>query len=193
MKALTLWQPWASLIALGAKTIETRSWSTKYRGPLAIHAAKRRPATWWSQWGDTPKQLSGADPWFEECERWCNGDETGDGWWSWSWGGPLGAVVATCNLIDVVPMIDADDPPVEFQCSPPGRKYLSNWENGRMLLVSSPVYKNNRCVGSTTREVTDQLPYGDFTPGRFAWLLENVQPIPTIPAKGHQGLWEWTT
>lgn len=41
MKALSLWQPWASAIATGAKRIETRSWSTDYRGPLAIHAAKR--------------------------------------------------------------------------------------------------------------------------------------------------------
>lgn len=40
MKALTLWQPWASLVALGVKTIETRSWSTSHRGPLAIHASK---------------------------------------------------------------------------------------------------------------------------------------------------------
>jgi len=40
MKALTLWQPWASLVATGAKRIETRSCVTKYRGPLAIHAAK---------------------------------------------------------------------------------------------------------------------------------------------------------
>ena len=40
MKALTLWQPWATLVAIGAKRIETRSWSTNYRGPLAIHAAR---------------------------------------------------------------------------------------------------------------------------------------------------------
>lgn len=40
MKALTLTQPWATLVAIGAKKIETRSWSTSYRGPLAIHAAK---------------------------------------------------------------------------------------------------------------------------------------------------------
>lgn len=43
MKALTLTQPWASLIAISAKKIETRSWSTSYRGPLAIHAAKGFP------------------------------------------------------------------------------------------------------------------------------------------------------
>ena len=40
MKALTLWQPWATLIAIGDKPYETRSWPTRYRGPLAIHAAK---------------------------------------------------------------------------------------------------------------------------------------------------------
>lgn len=37
--AISLWQPWATLIALGAKKIETRSWSCRYRGPIAIHAA----------------------------------------------------------------------------------------------------------------------------------------------------------
>jgi len=36
MKALSLKQPWANLIAEGKKTIETRKWSTKYRGDLVI-------------------------------------------------------------------------------------------------------------------------------------------------------------
>lgn len=40
MKALTVQQPYASLIASGEKWIENRSWHTNYRGPLAIHAAK---------------------------------------------------------------------------------------------------------------------------------------------------------
>lgn len=43
MKVLTLHQPWATLVAIGAKKIETRSWATKYRGPLAIHASKSFP------------------------------------------------------------------------------------------------------------------------------------------------------
>jgi hypothetical protein len=43
MKVLSLTQPWATLVAIGAKTIETRSWPTNYRGPLAIHAAKGLP------------------------------------------------------------------------------------------------------------------------------------------------------
>ena len=41
LTAITLHQPWASLIAAGKKHYETRSWGTDYRGPIAIHAAKK--------------------------------------------------------------------------------------------------------------------------------------------------------
>lgn len=43
MKAISLKQPWANLIADGEKTIETRTWSTNYRGPLLIVSSKRPP------------------------------------------------------------------------------------------------------------------------------------------------------
>lgn len=43
MKVLTLTEPWATLVAIGAKTIETRSWRSWYEGPLAIHSAKSYP------------------------------------------------------------------------------------------------------------------------------------------------------
>lgn len=43
MKAITILQPWATLVAIGAKRIETRGWPTRYRGPIAIHAAKAFP------------------------------------------------------------------------------------------------------------------------------------------------------
>lgn len=42
MKAITLWEPWATFMALGLKKNETRHWPTNYRGPLLIHAAKRK-------------------------------------------------------------------------------------------------------------------------------------------------------
>jgi activating signal cointegrator 1 len=47
MRVLSLTQPWASLICLGVKKIETRSWRTSYRGPLLIHASKNYPK--WAQ------------------------------------------------------------------------------------------------------------------------------------------------
>jgi hypothetical protein len=40
MKVLSLLQPWATLVVMGVKQIETRSWSTAHRGPLLIHASK---------------------------------------------------------------------------------------------------------------------------------------------------------
>lgn len=43
MKVLSLTQPWASLVALEEKRIETRSWRTSYRGPIAIHASRGFP------------------------------------------------------------------------------------------------------------------------------------------------------
>lgn len=41
MRALTLIQPWATLVILGEKQIETRCWSTNIRGKIAIHAGKK--------------------------------------------------------------------------------------------------------------------------------------------------------
>ena len=38
MKCLTIKQPWASLIVNGYKRYEFRSWKTKYRGKILIHA-----------------------------------------------------------------------------------------------------------------------------------------------------------
>lgn len=42
MKVLSLLQPWASLVVMGHKLIETRSFNTKHRGPLLIHASARK-------------------------------------------------------------------------------------------------------------------------------------------------------
>ena len=41
MRALTLWEPWATAILAGYKHYETRSWGTQYRGLIAIHAGRR--------------------------------------------------------------------------------------------------------------------------------------------------------
>ncbi len=40
MKAISIHQPWASLIAFGEKRFETRSWHPQYRGRILIHASK---------------------------------------------------------------------------------------------------------------------------------------------------------
>ena len=54
LRCLTLTQPWATLVAIGAKRIETRSWPTHYRGPIGIHAAKGLPAWAYQQISTEP-------------------------------------------------------------------------------------------------------------------------------------------
>jgi len=41
MKAISIKQPWASLIAAGVKTLELRAWPTDHRGPLLICSSRR--------------------------------------------------------------------------------------------------------------------------------------------------------
>ena len=41
MKALSIRHPWVDLILAGSKTIEIRTWSTRYRGPVLLHAGNR--------------------------------------------------------------------------------------------------------------------------------------------------------
>lgn len=71
MKALSLWQPWATLVAIGAKRIETRSWETLYRGPLVIHATQAFPREARELCATEPfySVLSSWFTWFEEPEN----------------------------------------------------------------------------------------------------------------------------
>ena len=91
MKVISLWQPWASAIALGSKRIETRSWSTNYRGPLAIHAAKR--------WTREEDELIHFYYWMGAMGLPYGVQGRQEKWDSL----PKGAIVATCNLVDCRP------------------------------------------------------------------------------------------
>lgn len=90
MKALSLWQPWASAIALGAKTIETRHWKTPYRGPIAIHAAQRRNRR---ELADIEQMPEFAAAFWDPCDKFRPFAEEL----------PFGALVATANLVDIRP------------------------------------------------------------------------------------------
>jgi hypothetical protein len=148
MKALTLTQPYATLIAIGAKRIETRNWSTRYRGPLAIHAGKglgpvggERGLVALCQNDVFAQALEGrALP-------------------------PRGVIVAVCNLVGIT--------------------------NTEAVIDGYRVHRSDRghviCFSADS-----ERDFGDYTPGRYAWLLADVRPVdPPIPATGRQGLWEW--
>lgn len=88
MKILTLTEPWATLVRIGAKRIETRSWMPHYHGPLAIHAAKTFPV--WT------RDLCATAPFREALAT--------AGVHSWRDLEPtLGCILATCELYEVRP------------------------------------------------------------------------------------------
>jgi hypothetical protein len=135
VKALSLTQPWASLVAIGAKHIETRSWPTSYRGQVAIHASKSFP----TDCRDLC-YLFGCPEIAMALEASSLTEKTL----------PLGAIVAVANLTGC-DRITSTNPPQE-----------------------------------------PERTFGDYTPGRYAWRLDNIQPLRTpVPAKGALGLWEW--
>ena len=140
MKALTLTQPWATLVAIGAKKIETRSWNTNYRGKLAIHAAKGFP--------QDAQHLCFVVPFRDYLGDYVKLNETYFGKHKF----PLGAVIATCDLVKVI-----------------------------------RIYANSNVPGKP------ELMFGDYSVGRYMWILENVEVFPEpIPAKGALGLWDWS-
>jgi hypothetical protein len=85
IKCLTVYQPWSSLIALGEKTIETRSWYTRYRGPLLIHAASKFTH-------ETYMGICATHPFWGalQTDEWRTGNV------------PVGRILAICNLVDCV-------------------------------------------------------------------------------------------
>lgn len=83
MKALTIMQPWASLVLCGAKKYETRSWATSFRGRLAIHSSKTYPA--WA------RETANDSPFKEQLESHGVVGEL-----------PLGCVIGIVDLVDVV-------------------------------------------------------------------------------------------
>ena len=137
---LSLTQPWATLMAIGAKRIETRSWSTLYRGLVAIQAAKKFPAE--------AREFCREDaPYFHLTH--VHGWEAEDL--------PLGAIVAVGRL--------ADCRPTTYDL----RTFLPGVWSG---------------------DLEDEERFGDYSPGRFAWLFRNIVAVdPPIPSRGALGLW----
>lgn len=133
MKALTLWQPWASLIQWGEKQYETRSWMTTYRGPLAIHASKNKEG-----W-----EVCSVNSFYREALA-CASIQHFDNL-------PLGVVLCIVDLTDIV-----------------------TTESLKWKISQS------------------EEQFGDYSSGRYAWKLENVQVLDQpIPCRGFQQLWDW--
>lgn len=120
MKALTIWQPWAQLIARGHKRLETRDNGTAYRGPLAIHAGSRMdPEQQALLWHDPYNAALGYAHWTQL---------------------PLGVVVATAVLVDCYQLLDKRHRPKE-----PERTF-GDYRLGRWVYVLEDVKRVLRPV-----------------------------------------------
>ena len=88
MTVLSLIQPWASLVVIGAKQIEVRKWKTRYRGELLIHASKGFPGEYqYLGWHEPFKSaLAAADLFVENL--------------------PLGAIIGKVILEDCKVIVD---------------------------------------------------------------------------------------
>lgn len=186
MKALTIRQPWATLIALGVKTIETRSW----RAPkaligqrIAIHAGATR--------GSVFNVLKAAVRDLDsDAIALCNALYALD---IEPIDLPLGAIVATATLADCVPMVSWS--PLNGPAA--WAAHMIPCEGSERLLLLRDAEMGAEALridGPLPAEIdaTDQLPLGDFQPGRWAWMLTDIdQLLDPIPATGKQGVWEW--
>ena len=114
MKVLSILQPWASLIVLGHKKIETRSWNTKYRGEIYIHASSKHPTP--DFWTKEPYLTPFVKHGLIKCETVSGGIEKIIAYHSFM---PTGVIVGKVNLIETFkftyplpdeyrPMCDAD-------------------------------------------------------------------------------------
>lgn len=142
MKALSLTQPYATLVALGYKHNETRSWSTYYRGPLAIHAA------------------AGSPTWAREAL--------------------LEIPFCRAHFFPGIPSPTRADV----------RRVLESLPRGAILATTTLASVVPVSLAPNVTDVEEQL--GDYTPGRYAWVLRDTCSLPQpVPARGALGLWTW--
>lgn len=118
MKVLSLLQPWATLVVIGAKKIETRSFRTKYRGPILIHAGIKM--------GRDQEYLIFSEPFHSALK---NLKEL-----------PLGKIIGSVTIKEVVE--------TELICAFPS-------------------------TASHDLLTEVEKSFGDYSNGRFAWLLES--------------------
>lgn len=171
MKALSLWQPWASLLVHGKKRVETRGRALNHRGPLLIHAAKK--------W-DGSLQRGCLLPPFRSALAMFGVPGNGHNWTPADldaqrvgWGMPFGAIIGCVEVVRCGPTHHVCTTPKGFPNNHPPR--FEDGSDGHEWLVISQ----------------DEWEFGNYGPGRFAILCENpVAFAKPIPYRGSQGLFE---
>lgn len=187
IKAISLHQPWASAIAIGAKSIETRDWETGHRGPLAIHAARRLVKS-------DLAQLAKLDCWQAALAPLGDGAPLTAAALAELL--PLGAVVAVAELVDCVPFEALRDAEYTTRKSWPAGALplppaVAEAEAGASGLDLGGAPRTARAPEPAESPGWTENDLGNFGPGRVAWILSAVRPLRTpVPFTGQQGLFE---
>lgn len=172
MKAITIWQPWASLKAINAKEFETRGWATSYRGPIAIHAGKGFYGPYACELPNKFAETAAKVLWpgvTDPCVITDNWDEL-----------PRGAVIAVGELVNIWYIVTHPGTNVDI---------AKNINIGAESLTTDRHAPDFADYFVPTEQ---EILFGDWTPGRYAWEIVNVKLLPEpIPARGQQGLWNW--
>jgi hypothetical protein len=125
MRCLSLIQPWAALIVLGAKQYETRRWHTAVRGRIAIHASRRFP--------EAARLLCEREPFRSALQ---------EGGFKQSADLPCGFILGTVELVDCLPAgevrvsLPADSPEAALGDYGPARWA---WKLARPILLARPI------------------------------------------------------
>lgn len=211
-RVIWLHEPWATFVAIGVKRFETRSWSTRYTGRLLVGATKAwqpRYGTRFGPWMLTTRvNILHTTRLIDDVERDCTCDPSAGVYAGTCVVSPsypaivrfaedgttiveehrltFGAIVADVQLGPVLPVVSSIDDDATGNTWPPDRPCVVNggalhYPNATLLHCQPDVYPS--------ADISEQGPFGDYTPGRYAWpLTESVQLELPVPAVGHQGL-----
>lgn len=185
MKAISLWQPWASLLVTRqpARGPFYCAACEEVEGvPCPQHAVSRPYAPMIKRFETrswpAPKSIVGTRVAFHAAKRYVPFADAEDAWLAINRDIPMNRIVSTqiplgvvvgsgvisrsLPIVAPVPIGQLERTERIVQVGPiPGRlAVIDTWHRG----------------GEVVEDISDQLPYGDFTPGRFAWVIEDVEP-----------------
>lgn len=172
MKAISLWQPWASLVAFGEKKVETRCWTTKYRGSIAIASTKQEP-----------KWDLGASRHGQEFTRAMIAITERHGWGEFYW--PKAYWKPLHDRYDHLRENTSD--PTELLAID---LHAAHGFGAVLCTADLVAIEETLLVRADLSE--QELLFGNYEDGRYAWFLENVKRFEApIPVKGNRMLWNW--
>lgn len=161
MKAITLRAQWGLPLLAGAKWIETRPRNVRHRGRTAVHLSKAS-TEFWRIWHDGHQRAYGDAATITTAIHLLElaVDDIEE---------VFGCVTGSVEVTDCVPIVAAGSA---------RRAHLSGLVETGFVVVNSAgngaaYYRPGIPPGESSVDITDQIPFGDFTPGRYAVITRS--------------------